>query len=985
MNRKLIRKLIHGIELNQWIAISYYDEIQKEVVPFLVGIDSIDNVFMQCTRIQLTTNTLTKGGIKVSSILSVMAIDGTYYDTSEAHKQLVQSNLFNYSSDYSIDTLFDYYFRCSKEEIPYSLKTTPLYERLAYASNLFKERIELDNKLYNDILQLLLETSNNKSGTDIKFAYNIFGIKTEDGSFYPIIYKEMCLDIAAKTIAVVDEIRFNFKFFDGKTNRSFDISDYINADINEFLTDININLFKYIDTIKKNLNYGDKIDETGVVLYFERNYSKNIFINYERIKVAINYGLEPMPIKAFLGCNKYKHIDQKKQIVTFYNDLNIEQLSMIQKSTKHYMTYVQAPPGSKKNNAIISTLLTSLINNDKVLLTGKNDGSLIEIYDFFTNYKYEKNQIYFPILILSDKERTLDYVKFLSKQFHKTIMKLSYKEVSLNESLDIHKYTTKIDEIISKLDNTEMIDDIIRGINNNNQSSSRMKSLHKSLLRNRLDTNRTHLSKPRMNNDNLPSVLYNTCLKKIKTLFSSRYYPIRKVFLRNYEQEKLSDNTWYEQILELFDDPNNLNLLTEVFPIILTSNEFLKNINVTTGAFDLAIVNDASQCSVTDGIFALIKAKRALVIGDLLDSKPLTSIDPIADSKLKRTLKIDKKYQYTKNSILSILEHTDKVSDRILLKDHYGGRGRIVDFTNKKYYDGKLCIQKREFTEEHPLILIDTQRSEEAHGNTCIIEAKKVIELIRASNYSPGTIGVLTPFATQKRLIQSMLQENNIRGVECFTLSDYRYQRKNLMIVSLAITLGTREKTLIWISKDSRLSYYATTGALEQLIIVCNKDRVKHSLSEDSDLLELLRYTHYDGDTELNSSLSEFNRNIIDGIRDYNYESEEKMQKLLKTIKTSKKLKTKIITKDSMHDFFDLQNKEFKYYFKLDDLDYVITDNLGNILCIVELSGIRQSKLSRNTLYKIRFCEKEGYTFISLPAVYSRRYQYVLELIKDCL
>ncbi len=985
MNRKLIRKLIHGIELNQWMAIAYYDEIHSEIVPFLVGVSSIDSEFMQCTRVELTTNTLTKGGIKISSVVSVLTIDGTYYDSSFAYKQLVRLNLFNYSSHYSIDTLFDYYFRCSKEEIPYSLKATPLFERLAYKNNLFKARIELDAKLYNDILELLLETSNNESGTDIKFAYNILGIKTNDGSFYPIIYKEMCLDIETKTISVTDDIHFNFKFYDGKTNRSFDISDYMNTDIDEFMSDFNSNLFKYIDCIKENLHIGDTVEETGVVLYFERNYSSNMFLNYERIKIAINNGLEPMPIKAFMGSNKYKYISQNRHIVTFDNNLNIEQLRMIQKSTKQYMTYVQAPSGSNQNEAIINTLLTTLINRDKVLLTSKNNSTLSDIYDYFMNYKFERNQIYFPILILSDKQRTLDYVKFLSKQFYKTIMKLSNKEIPLRDILDSEKYKNNIDSIISKLDNNEVIDDMVRGIENSNHSSHRMKSFHKSLLRHKTIISNTNTSKLTIDFNNLPNFLYNTCLKKIKTLFSSRYYPIRKVFIRNFEKESISDTAWYEDILELFEDSNNLALLTEVFPIILASNEFLKNINVTTAAFDLAIVNEASQCSVTDGLFALAKAKRALVIGDLLVSKPLTSIDPIADTKLRNTLKISNEYQYTKNSILSILEHTDIVSDRILLKDNYGCRGRIIDFTNKKYYADRLNIQKREFTEISPLLLVDIHRSDEAHGNTCVAEAKKVIELIGQSKYNLNSIGILTPFATQKKLIELMLHENNIVGVECFTVNDYKYQRKDLMIVSLAITSSTHEKTISWISKDTRLPYFATTGALEQLIIVCKKDRVKFSIKDDSDLIELLRYVHYDGDTELRSSLSEFNRNIIDGVRNYYYDSEENMLKLLRTIKTSKKTRTTIITKDNIEPLYELQNKTFKYHFKLDDLDFVITDNYNNILCIIELSGIRQAKVSRKNLYKIRFCEKAGYTFISLPTVYSRRYQYVLELIKDIL
>ncbi len=985
MNRKLIRKLIHGIELNKWIAISYYDEQISDVVPFLVGVDEIDSKFIHCTKVEITTNTITTGSIPLNSIRFVMIIEGTRYDTSKAYNKIIDTNLFNYSSDYTIDTLFDYYFKCSKEEIPYSLKPNPLSERFAYNNLVFQKEIQLDDRLYNDILELLLGTSNNKGGSDIKFAFNTFGIHSKDGTFYPIAYKEMHLDISSKRLVVSKETQYNFKFFDTKTSRAFDINDYINADIDEFLNDINEDIFKYTDIIKKNLEHGDEIDQTGMILYFERSYSKNVFANYEKIKSDINFGLGSVPIKAFMGLNKYRINTNPKNILTFSNDLNIDQLRTIQKSTKQYMTYVQAPPGSRSLEVINNILLTSLVSRDKVLLTSKNTTHLETVYDYFQDYKYEKQRIYFPMLILNDQKRTIDYVKHLSKNFNKVIMKLSYTNISLDNGVNNTKETANLNQILDKIDNNELINDMIRGIENSDYDSNRMKSLQKTLHRSKKTVNETSINKIQLCDDDLDSYLYNECLKRIKTLFSSRYYSIRKVFIRNYETEYITDGEWYQEIINLFEDEESLSLLTEVFPIILVSNDFLKNITITTGAFDLAIINEASNCSVTDGLFALAKAKRALVIGDILDSKPLTSIDPIADRKLRNVLRVDKSYHYSQNSILSILDQTDKVSDRVLLKEHSGCRGKIINYSNRKYYGDRLTITRREIISQNPLQLHDVKKSEEGYGNTCLVEMKKVIELIVNSEYPTSEIGVLTPFSTQKKLIENALLEQGITDVECYTINDYQYQRKTLMIVSLAITIGTREKTLYWLKNDLRLCYYATTAALEELAVVCNKDRVKHLIKDDCDLMDLLKYIHFDADFELTTSISQLNKNIIDGIREYDYVVENNLLQLLRAAKKDPKSRITVLTKDVMKDFYEMKGKEFRYHFNINDLDFVLIDQSNNILCIVELSGIRQTSVGRKNLSKIRYCEREGYTFISLPTLYSRRYKYVLELLREGL
>lgn len=105
------------------------------------------------------------------------------------------------------------------------------------------------------------------------------------------------------------------------------------------------------------------------------------------------------------------------------------------------------------------------------------------------------------------------------------------------------------------------------------------------------------------------------------------------------------------------------------------------------------------------------------------------------------------KYDYTENSIYKIYLACDAVSDEILLSYHYRCSKKIIEFNNKKYYNGRLKI-KSEGKADVPLLFSDIQGNTTVYKNTASAEADKIVQFAKLNK--DKSIGVITPFTNQR-------------------------------------------------------------------------------------------------------------------------------------------------------------------------------------------------------------------------------------------
>ncbi|CAJ1401355.1 unnamed protein product [Effrenium voratum] len=112
-----------------------------------------------------------------------------------------------------------------------------------------------------------------------------------------------------------------------------------------------------------------------------------------------------------------------------------------------------------------------------------------------------------------------------------------------------------------------------------------------------------------------------------------------------------------------------------------------------------------------------------------------------------------------------------------------------------------------------------TSHSNRAEANEILAQAKEYI----SNGGSPKSLGIITPYDSQKHLIRSMLQENNIRtglhGVEVNSVDGYQGREKEVIMIS---TVRSNKGGATGFVKDWRRINVALTRAKGGLLVVCN-------------------------------------------------------------------------------------------------------------------------------------------------------------------
>ena len=150
---------------------------------------------------------------------------------------------------------------------------------------------------------------------------------------------------------------------------------------------------------------------------------------------------------------------------------------------------------------------------------------------------------------------------------------------------------------------------------------------------------------------------------------------------------------------------------------------------------------------------------------------------------------------FRSNSIYKTFLACDAVSDEVLLHNHYRCNRRIIEFNNKKYYHSRLNICSGS-DEQRPLVYMDVKSSQNNLKNTADQEVNEIVRYARANR--DKSVGVITPFANQKKLIEETLQREGLQNVACGTVHAFQGDEKDVILFSTAITNQTHSGTYEW-------------------------------------------------------------------------------------------------------------------------------------------------------------------------------------------
>lgn len=845
----------------------------------------------------------------------------------------------------------------------------------------------LDYIQFNEMINRIKEQRNNKRNT-VSFSFselviNVLSIYVKGGLFV-VAYRRVNFDPDKKILKIEPNIRINQSFLIGETKYS--LRNYLDVDAEEFQSNFSSNTEYYKNILKESLKPPNEVLDTKPYLM---DISRKPSVNYELelssiVDMKENNDLN-VPMKAFFGDMSIRHLGKKDYNIYLLDErVNIDQLRVIHNALKNPITYVQGPPGTGKTQTIVNVILSAYYNNKTVLISSNNNKPIDGIYKKMNQLTYGSRKIDLPLIRLGNREivaESLKNIKILYDNYkdqviyEDTLQRQLSKKTLEHEKLNdlLSRYERRI-EYRNQLDTLNALKTRMEAVENANLSlidAQILKIKQDSEALGEITDQQAH---DLLHDEDLEMLkwLYYSSIASIKRLTEPKYEPLHDILNITNEEDKVTQFNKY-----LKDDKNLSNFL-RVFPFIATTNQSAVRLGSARPHFDLVIIDEAGQCAITNSLLPMLRGDRLLLVGDENQLEPVIVLDPNINAKLMKQYGIQDNYNYMNNSILKLMQSVDFVSKYILMRFHYRSHKKIIDFSNKKYYQNQLIIETK-MKDDNALYFVDVKSgSYNPQKNTALNEIDAIINIIQTQKYKD--VGVITPFRNQAALIEENCRANGLENIDIGTIHTFQGDEKDIIFISTSITPQSGEKTYDWIKHNRELINVATTRPKEKLFIIGDYEEILKRSSEGDDYMNLVDYVKTNGINDIIPNPDEQYRVLIDGRKRINSYNETDFLETIAHFMTTDR-RYKVIPKvkvSSALKFVDVEDKE---YFLMAEFDFILENIMTGLPeLVIELNGPEHYSdpvVKARDERKKRICDLNGISILKIKNEYIREYEYV--------
>jgi very-short-patch-repair endonuclease len=304
-----------------------------------------------------------------------------------------------------------------------------------------------------------------------------------------------------------------------------------------------------------------------------------------------------------------------------------------------------------------------------------------------------------------------------------------------------------------------------------------------------------------------------------------------------------------------------------VVPIWITTALASRSIPLEPDLFDVVVVDEASQCTLTNLLPLIYRGKSLVVIGDKEQLPAIPTVQGAEEEALAIKHGVEAYQGFLGHFGNDLYSTTLKLlprqrGDAVFLTDHFRSHPLIIGFSNRHVYMRglKLCKPPRS---EVDLPLGTGVHAVRVHGAAqqgpggrswrnqqeaaAVLEQVKSLKGFGSSDLS---VGVVTPFAAQKDLLTGMLQaEGLISDVLVDTANGFQGDERDVIVFSPVVAAGITPSASQWVETPPNLINVALTRAREALIVVgdldyCSQQRgLLRQLARYCSDIELLRRT----------------------------------------------------------------------------------------------------------------------------------------------
>ena len=980
-----------SIKNGRWLYISYKNNL-NQITYYWISIYDIDlkkkNLRVNMFNFEKSYNAI-YGTIKFDKILSAQILDFTTYNTPKELINKIETNKedakwLKYES--FNNNILRYYIKCNNLDNDPFQNSSFLIDGIDSHILLNNKKIFLNERQEKHVLKNIYKYNIKRQPNSLfNFVLSFLSIDNQEKK-YVVLYYDVYFNPTDKSLKIDEIPKVNRNFLINGKKHS--LGNYIDIDTNEFIYNITNHLNdyykKYTELIRSNLDYPEIINELPEFMILERNICPNLEDTYNIIENKQENNTLEYPLKAFFGNTNRFGIRKKEPSIIIYDDkVNIDQMRVIYNTMKYPVTYVEGPPGTGKTQTILNVILSAFFNTKTILVCSSNNKPMNGILEKLT-FSYHKNKdIPFPYLRLGNRSEVLKATKRILELYHYQTRitpddkKINFiKEKTNNENKDLVKYLEiyeKKKELKYKIESAKRFYDTI-----SNKECHLAKIIQKEILpvideyNNLINVSNDdilNLVTSIKNNNLFKKFLYLESIKYIKKLKSKRCQQLIDIcYIEDEEERVTSFNRWCSE-------DNNIKILEDCFPVIITTNISAARLGSANHTFDLVIMDEAGQCNSAIALLPIARAKQLLLVGDSNQLKPIVVLEDNINNNLKKEFKITDDYDYSKNSILDIMKYHDNISKKIMLTYHYRCGKKIINFSNKRFYNGKLNLDF--ITDDGNLSLLNVKNMNSKLKNENYEEAKAIIDYIKRNKLND--VSIITPFRNQQNLINEMLDENNIKGISCGTIHQIQGAEKDTIIISSSISPKTSKKTFDWIKNNSEITNVAVTRAKKNLIVVSDVDALIKLSDKSDDLYNLVKYVYNKGDINIDPNKSyTINIGNSNGSKseDYFYKTISHFCSVNKIFEVKRNVKLNGLFKDDSM----LMSSKLEF----DIVLYIVNNNSLVPKIAIELQGgehfgnIDREKCDTR---KSQICKEKGITLLEIPNSFAKSYETIRELI----
>lgn len=632
--------------------------------------------------------------------------------------------------------------------------------------------------------------------------------------------------------------------------------EYRNLVEENFNDDVLTNKLQYLKEIAQAISvtvtsdYGAK---TGLNLLSEQ---------YKKVKNAD----VDSSLAVYLNPKRYFQKKNDGRVMIFPFGCNSSQYQALKNSLENQISVVQGPPGTGKTQTILN-MIANLIIRDQTCQVVSNNNSAIENVeeklekydlDFFVaklgsnNNKNEfiENQKSIPDLsIYKNIDRAKLEMKI--KNIHSIVSEVYEKEIMIQKlKQDNSNISTEYKYFKNYLSDTNAIYYPVRGNSNNLlkilceieslNNISFFKKL-KFILFNGVGNFKLYSNPIPIIIDSIRNGIYVSKLKenseKIRQYsdyveknnsYKQEYVDLSMKYFKYILSRKFIKRTNYEKQ----DIKRHARDFLKDYPIVLSTTYSSRNSFREEFKFDYVIMDESSQIDIATGALSLSSAKNAVIIGD---EKQLPNV--VTNDMRKVTDSIFEKYEIASgyafsNSFLASVKRIVDTAPVCLLREHYRCHPKIIEFCNKKFYNGDLVVMTEDNNEKDVIKVVRTAIGNHAREFHNEREVEEIQEILKKSQYAD--IGIIAPYNEQVNLIK-----NNVgRNIDVSTIHKFQGREKDEIIIS------TVDNQISKFVDDPNILNVAISRAKKQLILVVTGNNVDNT--NLNDFIEYVNYNNFE-------------------------------------------------------------------------------------------------------------------------------------------